>query len=116
MPRAARARRDRAPLRRHGDRPDLDRRRVASTLQAADLTLGLPTPLPLHRQERRLHPACCTWRTMRGRRSEERRVGKECVSTCRSRWSPYHEKKKQDNTKESIKTSPKTDCQETKRK
>src|SRR3546814_12845629 len=25
-----------------------------------------------------------------GLRSEERRVGKECVSTCRSRWSPYH--------------------------
>src|SRR3546814_16969113 len=29
-----------------------------------------------------------------GVRSEERRVGKECVSTCRSRWSPYHYKKK----------------------
>src|SRR3546814_10825959 len=29
-----------------------------------------------------------SWRA-RGR-SEERRVGKECVSTCRSRWSPYH--------------------------
>src|SRR3546814_14654932 len=28
-------------------------------------------------------------------RSEERRVGKECVSTCRSRWSPSHYKKKQ---------------------
>src|SRR3546814_11954014 len=28
------------------------------------------------------------------RRSEERRVGKECVSTCRSRWSPYHSKTK----------------------
>src|SRR3546814_13089586 len=27
-------------------------------------------------------------------RSEERRVGKECVSTCRSRWSPYHSKRK----------------------
>src|SRR3546814_20342925 len=27
-------------------------------------------------------------------RSEERRVGKECVSTCRSGWSPYHKKKK----------------------
>src|SRR3546814_12689768 len=27
-------------------------------------------------------------------RSEERRVGKECVSTCKSRWSPYHEKQK----------------------
>src|SRR3546814_17625323 len=26
-------------------------------------------------------------------RSEERRVGKECVSTCRSRWSPNHSKK-----------------------
>src|SRR3546814_15327129 len=26
-------------------------------------------------------------------RSEERRVGKECVSTCRSRWSPYHKNK-----------------------
>src|SRR3546814_18751216 len=27
-------------------------------------------------------------------RSEERRVGTECVSTCRSRWSPYHSKTK----------------------
>src|SRR3546814_17266149 len=32
-----------------------------------------------------------TWPTLY--RSEERRVGKECVSTCRSRWSPYHLKK-----------------------
>src|SRR3546814_19718769 len=32
--------------------------------------------------------------TPRQPRSEERRVGKECVSTCRSRWSPYHYKKK----------------------
>src|SRR3546814_11831292 len=31
-------------------------------------------------------------------RSEERRVGKECVSTCRSRWSPYHYKKKKNKT------------------
>src|SRR3546814_19468702 len=29
----------------------------------------------------------------RAPRSEARRVGKECVSTCRSRWSPYHYKK-----------------------
>src|SRR3546814_20467069 len=28
----------------------------------------------------------------KGDRSEERRVGKECVSTCRSRWSPDHKK------------------------
>src|SRR3546814_15056174 len=33
-------------------------------------------------------------------RSEERRVGNECVSTCRSRWSPYHKKKKQNNHKQ----------------
>src|SRR3546814_15295143 len=32
------------------------------------------------------------------RRSEERRVGKECVSTCRSRWSPYHSKQKKIST------------------
>src|SRR3546814_1388494 len=34
-----------------------------------------------HRADGRVEP---------GARSEERRVGKECVSTCRSRWSPYH--------------------------
>src|SRR3546814_17198545 len=31
--------------------------------------------------------------------SEERRVGKECVSTCRSRWSTYHKKKKKKKIK-----------------
>src|SRR3546814_14462931 len=31
-------------------------------------------------------------------RSEERRVGKECVSTCRSRWSPYHSQKNNRHT------------------
>src|SRR3546814_9220732 len=34
------------------------------------------------------------WSTTLLYRSEERRVGKECVSTCRSRWSSYHYKKK----------------------
>src|SRR3546814_12061446 len=33
--------------------------------------------------------AMATGEMMAGDRSEERRVGKECVSTCRSRWSPY---------------------------
>src|SRR3546814_12901434 len=36
-----------------------------------------------HRMQMQLH-------VLAGGRSEERRVGKECVSTCRSRWSPYH--------------------------
>src|SRR3546814_15948970 len=31
-------------------------------------------------------------------RSAERRVGKECVSTCRSRWSPSHQKKQKTRT------------------
>src|SRR3546814_13761730 len=35
-----------------------------------------------------------------GTRSEERRVGKECVSTCRSRWSPYHKKKNKNTWKQ----------------
>src|SRR3546814_12941507 len=37
-------------------------------------------------------PVYSALETLRERsiRSEERRVGKECVSTCRSRWSPYH--------------------------
>src|SRR3546814_6139307 len=52
---------------------------------------------PAIRQEGMVYrPACSAQRDCRRRahrqqcRSEERRVGKECVSTCRSRWSPYH--------------------------
>src|SRR3546814_20622404 len=39
-------------------------------------------------------PRSSTLAAMDRDRSEERRVGKECVSTCSSRWSTYHEKKK----------------------
>src|SRR3546814_13087041 len=46
---------------------------------------GPAPPGPAYHQ-----PACAI-------RSEARRVGKECVSTCRSRGSPYHEKKKDSN-------------------
>src|SRR3546814_21192702 len=35
-------------------------------------------------------------------RSEERRGGKECVSTCISRWSPYHQKKKKSHSNRHI--------------
>src|SRR3546814_15389159 len=41
-------------------------------------------------------------------RSVERRVGKECVSTCRSRWSPYHEKKQKKRTNEAYKNTKST--------
>src|SRR3546814_5785873 len=40
------------------------------------------------RRLHRLPKSCCSF--AKQWRSEERRVGKECVSTCRSRWSPYH--------------------------
>src|SRR3546814_15277501 len=35
-------------------------------------------------------PTLANGEVERAYRSEERRVGKECVSTCRSRWSPFH--------------------------
>src|SRR3546814_10981739 len=45
------------------------------------------------------HRPVVGWAETEGRagRSEERRVGKECVSKCRSRWSTYHTKKKKLN-------------------
>ena len=42
----------------------------------------------LSREDKKMINSIC-WRSLNAR-SEERRVGKECVSTCRSRWSPYH--------------------------
>src|SRR3546814_18856903 len=50
------------------------------------------------RMDRR-HPRSIAVGPVRTQRSEERRVGKECVSTCRSRWSPYHSKKKMTKTR-----------------
>src|SRR3546814_19476000 len=47
------------------------------------------------RRYRRRHGGCGG----QGLRSEASRVGKECVSTCRSRWSPYPKKKKQEHNR-----------------
>src|SRR3546814_15737297 len=51
------------------------------------------------------HPAAANqvpgrlfWQSLNDSRSEERRVGKECVRTCRSRWSQYNTKKKTEYT------------------
>src|SRR3546814_18320192 len=40
----------------------------------------------------------------RAARSHERRVGKECVRTCRSRWPPYHRKKTTNHTQSATKS------------
>src|SRR3546814_17735241 len=57
----------------HGQRPEAPAR---ETMRAA-ISVG----------------ACVGWGRIPPARSEERRVGKECVSTCRPRWSRYHYKK-----------------------
>src|SRR3546814_11393587 len=57
---------------------------------------------PRSRPQRRRQPVA---RAARRLRSEERRVGKECVSTCRSRWSPYHLKKQHQTKHETTATS-----------
>src|SRR3546814_17131564 len=44
----------------------------------------------------------CSLQNSQCHRSEESRVGKECVSTCRARWSPYHKKKKKKKTRKKI--------------
>src|SRR3546814_16279112 len=83
-------------------------RGAARSVRLADRQLGQRTPgmAAIDRHERRM--VARTGETHRGRervgddqpvgwlvpRSEERRVGKECVGTCRSRWSAAHEKKK----------------------
>src|SRR3546814_14558679 len=80
------------------DRPVVDRRhQIARQLSQARALRWLveiarrqafehPVVADDHRIERGLHEL--------QHRSAERRVGKECVSTCRYRWSPYHLKKK----------------------
>src|SRR3546814_13192862 len=56
---------------------------ISDEVAAAILLKGMAAEFLLHRVHR-LQPDETVLR------SEERRVGKECVSTCRSRWSPYH--------------------------
>src|SRR3546814_14909849 len=66
----------------------------------SNLVPGLPAPLPwreifvysprIEGIHLRAGPVARGGLRWSDRRSEERRVGKECVSTCRSRWSPYH--------------------------
>src|SRR3546814_5537134 len=72
----------------------------SSDVCSSDLPAGHDLPLPpaaaglLVRDRREPAPGGAPCADPRNRpsprRSEERRVGKECVSTCRSRWSPYH--------------------------
>src|SRR3546814_16500049 len=62
-------------------RPEADQRRIGLELERRGLEMGC------------FVNNVRSWNTPLWSRSAERRVGKECVSTCRSRWSPYHLKK-----------------------
>src|SRR3546814_19075113 len=70
-------------------------RRNAPRLQSS---VPAPRPRPFRRKTSVLLLAANILRLPLINRSEERRVGQECVSTCRSRWSPYHYKKKTHET------------------
>src|SRR3546814_12214641 len=61
------------------------------------ITLRCPSSPRYPRSPVRNHPSSFLARAVPTGRSEERRVGEECVSTGRSRWSPYHYNKKQQN-------------------
>src|SRR3546814_15744127 len=58
-----------------------------------DLELNAPPMLKYLEQPRQSRAKAQTIASQIARRSEARRVGKGCVSTCRSRWSPLHSKK-----------------------
>src|SRR3546814_1079663 len=66
----------------------------SSDVCSSDLNSTLPKVMKRCRPRLEASQAACRMQSAAGplhpHRSEERRVGKECVSTCRSRWSPYH--------------------------
>src|SRR3546814_21085552 len=70
-------------------------RELGDTLPLSRYTLTAPGADKWRRHAALIEPRLAALPPLveRARRSEERRVGTECVSTCRSRWSPYHSKK-----------------------
>src|SRR3546814_15575284 len=66
-------------------------RQVCEDAEADRCTVLFPTRLNVEKvgRNRTVSAALSAARNAKVVRSEERRVGKECVSTCRSRWSPY---------------------------
>src|SRR3546814_17553354 len=73
---------------------DAQRRRIGRALADSGATVAVVAGCDKQksaREQRADHGVAS--RRSHAERSEERRVGKECVSTCSSRWSPYHYKK-----------------------
>src|SRR3546814_18832877 len=76
----------------------IHRQRFAGDAEIDPQLLAAVVQLPGQRQ-RGGTEAELTVADLTAARSEERRVGKECVSKCRTRWSPYNKKKKKNNQK-----------------
>src|SRR3546814_14726301 len=68
------------------DDPEATRVQLDTFYRATD---GLPGKVSVCNSAATMNPGFAA-QVVAPDRSEERRVGKECVSTCRSRWSPYH--------------------------
>src|SRR3546814_17556953 len=86
---------------RHGDEGSDAIDRHTLNLKGADINVLIQTVSEITGRSFIVDPRVdgkVTVVSARPMRSEERRVGKECVSTCRSRWSPYHKKKKETKT------------------
>src|SRR3546814_3719403 len=81
---------DRCVDQHRGDRAVDAARQAAQHALAADLRANLGDLCRAEFGHRPFAAAAADVADEIGDRSEERRVGKECVSTCRSRWSPYH--------------------------
>src|SRR3546814_17180592 len=80
-----------------GDEIDkLDLSELTFLLESGSDRIGA---LDFQRSPRVYEPRSTAGASLEELRSEERRVGKECVSTCRSRWSPDHYKKKNNKRK-----------------
>src|SRR3546814_19599052 len=77
------------------DDPILRTYRFTNSFRAADRVSQYLIREIQYDSARSPDPAEVIFRTLLFKRSEERRVGQECVSPCRSRCAPYHKKKKQ---------------------
>src|SRR3546814_17393771 len=85
--------------------------RSAEASRIALLTRGFRAPLrdQLLRPQGLVVLGIAPDRVLHAARSEESRVGNECVSTCRSRWSPYPYKQKPQQNLNRTQTVPQTD-------
>src|SRR3546814_5053456 len=74
------------PIYRQRDRRQRAAQQLGIAVKGEALASGARQGGVSHARPPSRNETCSTFSS----RSEERRVGKECVSTCRSRWSPYH--------------------------